>query len=311
MAMNKSHYGMGLVYEMTEPTFAETSELLAHIEAGPRIARVPVSHAALEAAYSVSPAMSRLKHYLDQQTDGRGWTQGGCQMLGICNELIGGWSMWALRNAANSLGVYRSAETARAFYAQIVSELHAACEEGLISCSSNPTGNLLYPPLTLKDIPFIFLSLLNIGYKFITLGELDQALNGTSHLTTTPEVITHYASITHDQGGKAANELFPSIGAHFFIFRILQIIGSLFLTYFVGHYFLQLIRNHRLVIARHSSNGTFIALFLVLLILSRLGLFAIIDAVSWPAIIRYLLAIYPAYLLLCVLALPGESKLVK
>jgi len=310
IAMNKSYYGIGVVYELTEPAFVRTSELLTHINAGPRIARVPVSHAALDAAYAVSPAMARLKPYFDRQNGGYGWSAAGCKIYGICNEIVAGWSLWALRDAVNSIGMYQSAETAHNFYSQIATELETACDNGRISCSSNPTGNLLYPPLNWSDILLSTATFAKVFKQFITFGILESELEAIAKNPADATLTARYNAITHDQNGVTVDELVISVHSLLRIYQVLHILGAVWL----GGVFLWMMwgRFGRQDSSVHLSEfQVFMLVFLMLIIISRLGLFSLLDAISWIAVPRYLLVAYPAFLLLCVLALPNQFLFAK
>lgn len=121
-SLNEQRYGVRVTHELAEPSFVKFGRWLTRLAPEARRPYVPVSSSALDAAYKVSPHTALLKPFLSQQTGGKGWSEFGCDMTGICDDLVGGWSMWALRDAVNSIGYYGSAKQARAFYGAAANE---------------------------------------------------------------------------------------------------------------------------------------------------------------------------------------------
>ncbi len=135
---NKKYYGVGVSHELNEPNFVSAFQWLTRLEGGTHPAYVPVSRAALNQAYEISAHFAMLKPFLSQQTEGRGWAKFGCEWMGICDELPGGWILWAVRDAAASIGVYQSATSASRFFGEVAREIKTACKEGRVRCTANP-----------------------------------------------------------------------------------------------------------------------------------------------------------------------------
>jgi hypothetical protein len=146
--VNAGAYGWATVVELQSPEFAAAYGSLARIDHPPAERQVPVPHAALDVAYAVSPAALELRASLDGQ-NGMGWRSLSCNVSRICNEIAGGWFMWAFRQATEAAGHYRSGAEARAYYVRLAREINTACDAKRIACG--PRRDTLVPPVTLAD----------------------------------------------------------------------------------------------------------------------------------------------------------------
>jgi hypothetical protein len=86
---------------------------------------VPVSHTVLQRAYDISPTFARLRPQLEGPT-GNFWRQVTVAEVGVPNEFGAGWFVWALREAAEPLGIYRNAQESNRFYRAIATEINQA-----------------------------------------------------------------------------------------------------------------------------------------------------------------------------------------
>ncbi len=87
-------------------------------------------------AYAASPAARELAPYLERR-NGQRWvaTSRGYPKPWGCaddpqtcsDEILSGWFVWALRDAAAAAGHYRSAKDADAYYTRLADEINAAC----------------------------------------------------------------------------------------------------------------------------------------------------------------------------------------
>jgi hypothetical protein len=310
-SLNEQHYGIRVTHELAEPNFVDFGRWLSRLAPEIRRPYVPVSSRALDASYKVSPHTALLKPFLSQQTGGRGWSGPGCKMTGICDELIGGWSMWALRDAVNSIGYYGSAKQASAFYEAAANEIATACKEGKIRCSDNLTGNLLAPAITFGDgarllKSFWRMSVHALTFKDIADKDIAEGFSVINKMKANPGLVKRYERVTHDQNPQPPWNM-ESICFHFSIYTWIQLIG-------VGMLAIRLPWN--LVRGSWHQNGNTIpafqaptaygavAILALVLIGSRIALVSYIDAMSFPSQLRYLFVIYPALIALAITAFP-------
>jgi hypothetical protein len=302
-SLNEKHYGIRVISELGESNFINAFNWLTRLAPDSGRPYVPVSKKAMEKAYEVSDHFAMLKPYLSRQTNGRGWAKFGCEWMGICNELAGGWTVWAIRDAVASTGAYSSGESASRFYGSVAREIREACAEGKISYTRNPTGNLLAPPMRLTDVPRILISSVRVLSLALTFG--DFALQPEDSDRLNPDLIRRYQEITHDQGQDWPDNYWKVSDIHVKIYRLIQLIGGLvFLTVFVIFFF----RRSTNPDARHIGPRFplwQLTLCTLIFILSRIAIIGYLDAMSFFAQIRYLIVLYPALMvLLCLLAPP-------
>ena len=203
-SLNEKHYGIRVTNELAESNFINAFNWLTRLAPDSSRPYVPVSKKAMENAYEVSDHFALLKPYLSQQTNGRGWTKFGCEWMGICNELAGGWTVWAIRDAVASIGAYSSGVSASRFYGSVAREIREACTGGKISYTKNPTGNFLAPPVRLTDVPRILISSVRVLSLAFTFG--DFALQPEDSDRLNPDLVKRYQEITHEIGRASCRE---------------------------------------------------------------------------------------------------------
>jgi hypothetical protein len=224
--------------------------------------------------------------------------------MGICDDLAGGWTLWAIRDAAASIGLYSSAAHANEFYGAVAREIRQACETGTVKYSTNSTGNLLAPPVTLTDVPRILISSAKLAIMAITFGKQLDDLETPPEIHTTPNLVARYQTITHDQNSQCQCTALRMPHFYWITYRIIQIGGVLLVAAMFAAGLLRFKWKKHFPWQKTSRKIWIAAICVSVFVLSRLALIAYIDAMSFEAHIRYLLAIYPAMIVLIGLALP-------
>lgn len=131
---NYAKYGVFATVETRDTGYADAMSALQRVRVGEPVPYLPVKRAVREAVYGVSPSFARLQPYFEGS--GKAWTEPGCnQYPGTCGDYAGGWFMWALRDAVASIGEYRSAPSADAFYRQVAADIDAACDARRLTCA--------------------------------------------------------------------------------------------------------------------------------------------------------------------------------
>lgn len=305
-ALNEKHYGIRVTHELAEPNFNNAFDWLTRLAPSSIRPHIPVSRNAMEAAYTVSEHFALLEPYLSLQKDGRGWTRFGCEWMGICHELAGGWAVWAIRDAAASIGVYTDAPRASQFYGFVAREIHDGCEEGKVACTHNPTGNFLAPPIGLADIPRVLMSSLKVLFMALTLG--DFALDPQELDRSNPALIERYDRITHDQNGQWLEHYGEMTEIHAGIYRIMQLMGGvIFLMMLTVGLFVRFKATHSGSLFHFRQLVACTSVF----ILSRMAILSYVDAMSYHIQVRYLIVLYPALMVLLGLALPSVNDIIR
>ncbi|MCB0208459.1 MAG: hypothetical protein KDJ52_04000 [Anaerolineae bacterium] len=132
---NLSVYGINVLYDQAEGGFPKAIAALSRIETGQHRHFVPINEQARLLAYDASPSFRTLKRYLEGPAR-KTWTKFGCQRVGVCDDIAGGWFTWAVKNAATAAGYYQTPATSEAFYQKMADEINAACESGKLPCTS-------------------------------------------------------------------------------------------------------------------------------------------------------------------------------
>ena len=96
-------------------------------------------------AYAFSPAATELQPFFEGSA-GEFWRYAGCTQTATvpCPEILSGWFMWALRDAVEKAGHYRSAPEAQSFYLRLASEINGACDQHPGECG--PQRQSMVPP---------------------------------------------------------------------------------------------------------------------------------------------------------------------
>jgi len=301
-SLNEKHYGIRVTNELAESNFVNTFNWLTRLAPDYRRPYVPVSKKAMEKAYAVSEHFALLRPYLSRQTNGRGWARFGCEWMGICNELAGGWTVWAIRDAVASIGAYSSGLSASRFYGSVAREIREACAGGKIRYTRNPTGNFLAPPMRLTDVTRILISSVRVLSLALTFGDFVLQPEDSDRLN--PDLVKRYQKITHDQGQDWPVNYWKMSDIHIKIYRLVQLIGGLLFLMMVALFLFRRFKNSE---ARHPGPDFplwQLTLCTLIFILSRIAIVGYLDAMSFYAQIRYLIVLYPALMVLFCLALP-------
>ncbi len=300
--VNHQHYGVAVVHELAEPNFVEAMGWLTRLAPDDRRRQVPVTRQALAVGYTVSPTLSELEPYLAQHVQGKGWSKSGCDYAGICDELAGGWFLWAVREGVSTLGYYASAPQAADFYREVSHEIGQACRSGAVPCSANLTGNMLAPPLGYEDLPQLALSAVRMVWLTVSLHGLTEALDTLGKMPFSRDLEARYERITHDQGERRRQGLSIVERSHIAVFAALQSLAVPWMLLWACRRGWR--RARGLSGAGEVLSPGWLAALLGVFIIGRWGLVTYVDAMSFPANIRYLLVVYPALVTLVVVTLP-------
>ncbi len=134
--VNWKYYGVFRTNEFRSGGFVRAYGAFARIEGGPFRRYVLVPKEARVRAYEVSSAARQLASSLEDG-QGRAWREYGCAfhpIPGPCDQQA--WIIWALRDAAEQAGHYRSASETDAFFSTIADDINSACKAGTIQCTA-------------------------------------------------------------------------------------------------------------------------------------------------------------------------------
>lgn len=141
--INKIYYGVFTTLEMKSRDFLSAYGALSRVKHIHWQPYIPVPKETRERIYQISPAFAELRPFLEGDI-GKGWSVHGCKSLSVCEDIAGGWFMWALRDAVATAGYYSSAESAANYYRRMATEINTACAGRYLDCESERTS--LMPP---------------------------------------------------------------------------------------------------------------------------------------------------------------------
>ena len=131
-------------------TFAAAMKAIASVRSGGIVPYVTITRAARAQVYAVSPTFALMQGYFESG-DGVGWARISCNSgVTPCGEIDAGHFLYALRDAAKSLGYYATPGTASAFFKRLAREVRQACAQGELQCVSQPIAEM--PPVTWEII---------------------------------------------------------------------------------------------------------------------------------------------------------------
>lgn len=140
--MNYRHYGWYGTVELFAPEFLDAYGALQRVYPRGQIPMVPVSRAARERIYAVSPAFARLRPWLEGP-NGESMADGCSFITGHPKqdrEIAGGWFLWLLRESVQLSGSAPDVRTELAFYARLAREVNTACDSGKLPSGPPHTG---------------------------------------------------------------------------------------------------------------------------------------------------------------------------
>lgn len=141
--INKYGYGIFATVDVKSRDFLAAYGALSRVEHANFRPYVPVPKEAREHIYQVSPSFSELRSFLEGDP-GKEWSKHGCQALSVCDDIAGGWFMWAFRDAVAAAGHYKSGASAAKYYHRMAAEINAACDGRKLDCGAKRAS--LMPP---------------------------------------------------------------------------------------------------------------------------------------------------------------------
>lgn len=155
---NLVHYGAFITNEVQSSSFTGAYGALVRVSHDEWQRWILFPRDAREKVYAVSEAARELRPAFEGPS-GSAWRELGCQLTfgEPCPDILGGWLMYAFRDAAAAAGHYASARDALAFYDRVGSEISAACVDGRLSCHT--PGPSIFPPFRVHYVADMALSL--------------------------------------------------------------------------------------------------------------------------------------------------------
>jgi putative flippase GtrA len=138
-SLNLLAYGRFETVDFRGAAYGNAVRALQQVRVGEPVPYVPVPEKVRREVYAVSPGFASLAPYFEGT--GRAWSQPGCDVYPhSCGDYAGGWFIWTFRDAAASIGAYRSPAEAARFYRQVTDDIRSACGDGRLTCQRSALG---------------------------------------------------------------------------------------------------------------------------------------------------------------------------
>jgi hypothetical protein len=280
---NHHNYGVALANDSSYGEFDDFLRNLQSVNADKTTNRqfVPIRNSQFQAAYTVSPLVAELEPFLEGDLER--WITPGCSTYGICDEFAGGWASWAIRDAIESSGNWKSAEIAQDYMRDASNEIANACFEKQISCikpiSSLGSFSGIDAPTLLKAIRNDMYSLTSPGYGYLEYSEVvaDQVVwdvwrNNTHGLNSTTEIFNKRTLGLEQTFGNFQKIWSDTYSKILSVATIIALIGYV-----------------RFMISRSSSDPinritALIGFMSLMIVISRSTMLALVHLTSFPAI---------------------------
>jgi hypothetical protein len=277
-SQNQREYGTSVTADLAGGEVARAYGEWQRVEAGHERRYVPVSAAQRDAVYRISPAAADLAGPFSYEASG--WIGLGCSWIGVCDDYIGGFFVWAMRDAAAASGHADSGAEEQRYFGEIADDIARACDSGELRCSAPPIGPL--PPLDRIHMNELGDSVWYMADAFLAynVGEPDRPPSGGGNPG-------YWETLTHPMRGvgSEADYLAAEPGR----LHHQEVVSGLTDLYRPAVRVGVLVALAGLLagIATRAGRRNWAALLLVtgafVAVLTRLLLLALIDATAWPA----------------------------
>lgn len=128
-SLNYSYYGLFAKTELDSREFLSAYGSLARVKPEVLMPNVPLTRQNRQRIYKVSPTFAKLEDCLDNRGVASVWAKRGPKDENTQREILGGWFVFALRDAVDCAGYYDQGRFPGAFYQQVADEVNAACDQ--------------------------------------------------------------------------------------------------------------------------------------------------------------------------------------
>jgi len=291
-ACNRFAYYQFILVETQSRPFSDAYGALLRIKHENWRRFVPVPKDAREKAYEISPTYARLKPFQEGNV-GAADRATSCREVNICDDIAGGWFIWSFRDSATAAGIFRNGKISRDFFRDMAQEINTACDSGKIDCFAKRSGLMVpwraeYFALTWQSIKSVLKA--TLAYKDFSLG-----VTSSSGSKDYMEQVAGFTRSPYSTGSNSSSDRFARIKGK--LYELTTILYT-WLTLPLGllgllPLFAALLQPQK---SRDDWSLILVQIALLVGVVTRISLFALVDATSYPAAnMRYLTALHPLY----------------
>ena len=231
---NNTHYGIFTVNELNDSNFSEVMKCLYAVKPEEDLQWVSVTREKLKRIYEISPSLCSIKEILEERMDD--WDH--LDRTPGDHEVENGWFFWALRDAVQRAGYYKSAKSANDFYGNVADEIKSALDYGTLE-SQITMPSALMPPWkanyikeylhAIKDSILFLFQFLDTEAQYwvseVKNREDYEIYQEFQRLTGSPISINVHADIKNEQGSEVFEEDVYSLDYEKRVARVNRIVG--------------------------------------------------------------------------------------
>jgi hypothetical protein len=159
-SQNEERYGAPVITDLVEGEVAHAYAQWQRVDVGEPRRFVVVTRSQRLAVYDVSPAAAELRRTLERGRATHMWGA-GCLLADVCDDYTGAQFVWALRLSAAMAGHMDSADETYRFFGRIADDIEAACG---VEFPCTAPGIASMPPLARAPLRAIPSSLRDAGW---------------------------------------------------------------------------------------------------------------------------------------------------
>ena len=165
--INNKYYGSYIGVDFKESNFEHAIRSIQSVDVGDRKPFVPASRDVLSTLTETIPSFKDVGPHLLPGGSLFGWAKEGCILdASACStSIVGGWFVWALRDALAKEGYYKTPRLASMKYKAISEEIDHSCKLGTLKCSKSIVS--FVPPLAPGQEAFFITSLRQMITNFV------------------------------------------------------------------------------------------------------------------------------------------------
>jgi hypothetical protein len=303
--LNYINYGIYAKTEMNAASFKAAYGALSRVKPIEAKRYVPVTKMTRRLIYEISPSFRELRGYFEGEK-GQMWLDSGIgagRDRSNRTEILGGWFMWAFRDAVSKSGYYDSGKYPDEYYLRLADEINHACEIGQLECL--PERNTLAPVWNWHYVKYLIPSMTE---RLFALVKFDSISVDPIMSIGSNEQLLFFQNLTNENISPDTENKWNvfRISILKYILKIYQTLTPIMTIYSVIAFAISLFF---LIKYREGVIQVVILTSLLVLILTRITLLSMIDITSWQlSLTAYLHPLHPFFLMFVFLAILGSIK---
>jgi len=307
--LNYVNYGIYAKTEMDSYSFKAAYGALSRVKPKDVKRYVPVTKWTRRQIYQLSPAFGELADYLEGPI-GQMWVEqgnGAGRIQTNWTEILGGWFIWAFRDAVADSGYYDHGKYPDEYYRRLADEINRACELGRLDClperaTLSPVWYWYYGKYLMPSMMERILALVN--FEGIIVKPI-RSIGSNEQLVFFQELTNEKIlgpNLNSNSVPTAAKDHWNALRVSLlkYLLKLYQLTMPIMAVYSAIAFMIALLH---WVKKRENAVRIVIPISLLILILTRITLLSLINVTSWQFhTLAYLHPTHPLFLMFVFLA---------